>query len=105
MIKLEQLKVSISDEKNIVAIIAKKLKLDASKIKDYQIIKRSIDARKKPDIYYVYTIAVELSTLDEKKLLSTGVAAIVLYGFHANQPPIHFLEAYQQRQNSTSSRL
>ena len=35
----------------------------------YKILKRSIDARKKPDIYYVYTILVLITDEDEKRIL------------------------------------
>ncbi len=34
----------------------------------YEILRRSIDARKKPDIYFVYTLAVLTGSEDEKKI-------------------------------------
>lgn len=53
------------DELNLPEYIAKKYKLGA--INDFKIIKKSIDARKKDDIHYVYT--VDLATANESKLL------------------------------------
>ena len=68
MIILEQFKVPVnSKDKDIKALLAHKLKLDNDKIKDFCIRRRSIDARYKPDIYYVYSIS--FSCPDEEKLL------------------------------------
>lgn len=46
------------------------LKCDASKIKQIAIVKRSIDARKKPEIFYSYTIDCALSC-PEKSILKS----------------------------------
>ena len=68
MIILEQFKVPVnSKDKDIKVLLAHKLKLDNDKIKDFCIRRRSIDARYKPDIYYVYSIS--FSYPDEEKLL------------------------------------
>mgnify|MGYP003303619251 CR=1 FL=1 len=40
--------------------IAIKLNTKVDNIKSVKILKESIDARKKPEIYYVYEVAVEL---------------------------------------------
>ena len=71
MIKIDQLKLSIdSNEQDILNAISKKLKLSTKSIIEYSILKKSVDARKKPDIYFVYSIAVKLSAEDEGKVLS-----------------------------------
>lgn len=70
MIKLDQLKLSISAKDNqIISAIAKKLRVKDSDIKEYQILKRSIDARKKPDLFYVYSVAVSLDKALEQKVI------------------------------------
>ena len=47
-----------------------------SYVDDYSIFRRSIDARKKPDIYYVYSVAVRgrFPSLDESALLKQGIS-------------------------------
>ena len=54
-------------EKELLAKIAKILRVNESDIKSIQVHKQSIDARKKPEIQYVYTVDVMVS--DEKKVL------------------------------------
>ena len=59
MIEIRGIKVPVStDNKRLEQQIMKKLKLKT--VPEYRILKRSIDARKKPDIFYIYTIGVEL---------------------------------------------
>ena len=71
MIKLDQIKLNVNDDEALLkSIIAHKLKISPNAIKDYSIIKKSIDARKKPDIFYVFSIAVSLSSEDEKRVLA-----------------------------------
>ena len=53
------------DEANLPEFVAKKYKL--SDIKNFRIVKQSIDARKKNDIHYVYT--VDISADNEDKLI------------------------------------
>ncbi|QFJ55596.1 NAD(P)/FAD-dependent oxidoreductase [Pseudobutyrivibrio xylanivorans] len=70
MIKIDQLKLSISASENqIKDAIIKKLRIKDSDLKKYSILKRSIDARKKPDLFYVYSVLVELDHSLENKLL------------------------------------
>ncbi|MBE5909600.1 NAD(P)/FAD-dependent oxidoreductase [Pseudobutyrivibrio sp.] len=72
MIKIDQLKLNISADENdeLYFAIAKKLKIQVSDIKELSIIKKSIDARKKPEVFFVYSAAVTLDGKLEKKLLS-----------------------------------
>lgn len=70
MIKVDQLKLDISAKDNqIKKAIAKKLRVQDSDIKDFQVLKRSIDARKKPDLFFVYSVLVSLDGALEQKVL------------------------------------
>jgi len=51
---------------------AKALRISASKIRKVQIVRRSIDARKKPDIRIVYTIDVAVEGSENKILKQSG---------------------------------
>ena len=66
MIRISNINYSVlRDEENLPEFIAKKYKL--ASIRDFKITKQSIDARKKDDVHYVYT--VELATDNESKLI------------------------------------
>ena len=70
MIKLDQIKLNVNDDEALLkSIIAHKLKINPNAIKDYSIIKKSIDARKKPDIFYVFSIAVPFLVRMKKEFL------------------------------------
>ena len=66
MIRLRQIKVKI-DKDNLLEKCAKKLKIDVCNIKEYKINKRSLDARKKGDLYYIYEVDILVD--NENKLL------------------------------------
>ena len=72
MILLNQVKLPVShSEKEIRNKISKELNLrrifkDMPSF-DYKIIRRSVDARKKPDIFYTYAFAVDFSSIDIEK--------------------------------------
>lgn len=66
MIEIRGIKVSVeNDKQELERQIAKRLR--RKDVPPYHILKRSIDARKKPNIYYVYQVGVELK--EEKKLV------------------------------------
>lgn len=68
MIKLEQIKLSIDyDDAAIKGAISKALRTDINHIESYEIIKRSLDARKKPNLFYVFVLHVKV--IGEKDLL------------------------------------
>lgn len=69
MIKVRQLKINVEDDslENLKLEVIKKLKIKSSDITNFKIIKRSIDARKKPLIYYIYE--VNLSFINEDFIL------------------------------------
>ncbi len=71
MIRIDQIKLNINcQEEDIKKYLAKKLRINEKAILSYEILKKSIDGRKKPEIYFVYSIAVSLSTEDEKRILN-----------------------------------
>ena len=68
MLKINQLKLNIKHSKDdLFKKLCKEVKTESNNIINYSIIKRSIDARKKPLIYYIYTVAFTVK--DEVKFL------------------------------------
>lgn len=60
MINVKQVKVEVSKEAELKEKIAKKLHIKSSELLFYTILRRSIDARDKEKIYFVYEVNVEL---------------------------------------------
>lgn len=78
MLIINQLKVSINDNTdNLSNAISKKLRVGIEDIINYEIIKRSIDARKKHDIYFVYKVFVNVK--NESYILSKSFANVEQY--------------------------
>lgn len=68
MIKITQIKVPIEHcEEDVKKKAAKLLKLPEDKLFEFEILKRSLDARKKPELFYSYTVRVK--TDKEEKLV------------------------------------
>ena len=57
----------IDDKNALKTKAAKLLKIPVAEIKDLEILKHSIDARRKPQIFQVYSIGVSLHSLSEEK--------------------------------------
>ncbi|MFZ1783393.1 MAG: hypothetical protein WAT90_09090, partial [Lactococcus raffinolactis] len=69
MLRITQIKISIHDEMSVVKNqVAKKLKIRPTDILDFRIYKESIDARKRGEINFIYTVDVKLK--DESKFLT-----------------------------------
>ena len=69
MIRLRQIKLNIEEnESNLINKISKILNIPPSEILEISIIKKSIDARKKDNLFYVYE--VDIKTNLEEKILS-----------------------------------
>lgn len=69
MIRISQLKLDVNhNEKQLVSKICKMLRINETMLESYQIQKLSIDARKKPQIFYIYVVDVVVS--NEKQVLS-----------------------------------
>lgn len=74
MIRISNLKININkftdndkEEQILRHLIIDKLKINETDLLSFTIYKKSIDARKKPDIFYIYTVDVE--TINEEKYL------------------------------------
>lgn len=69
MIRIRQIKINIehNQEKHIISKISKMLHTNSEMIISYNIVKQSLDARKKDNICYVYEIDVKL--INETKVL------------------------------------
>ena len=69
MIQINQFKANItSKEEELQAAFAKRYHLDLKQIKSFRILKKSIDARKKPDLFYVYSFVADLGEYEPKFL-------------------------------------
>ena len=67
MIRVRQVKVGIDEEDKLVKKISLKLGISSNKIKSLNIIKKSLDARRKDYIHYVYEVDCDIE--DEDKVL------------------------------------
>ena len=79
MIRVNQVKVFYTCGSDMIyEKTAKALKIKTSDIKDLHIIKKSIDARKKPEIYYVYVVDVKVDneTLVVKKAKNPNASVV-----------------------------
>lgn len=69
MIRVSQIKMPIGHtEKELLHKTAKLLRTDPSKIRTMRLVRKSIDARKKPEIFLSYTVDVEVP--EEDKLIA-----------------------------------
>ena len=69
MIRLRQIKLNIEEtDTELISKIANKLKITEQDIKSINIIKKSLDARKKDNLFYVYEVDIE-TPLENKILL------------------------------------
>lgn len=76
MIRVRQVKVNINNENELLKKVASKLKVKESDIKLLKIRKRSIDARKKPELYYIYEVDVKVD--NEDKILKKNFSSDIL---------------------------
>ncbi len=68
MYRIRQVKVKVEEDNidNLISKVAKKINIKKDKILDYKIVKKSIDARNKNEIYFVYEL--DINTLEKVKL-------------------------------------
>ena len=79
MIKLKIDNIKIREDLRQVDIIKKaclKNKIDFNLVQDWKILKKSIDARNKNDIFYNYAVMLEVKKEMDKKHLSKNVSII-----------------------------
>lgn len=77
MIRINQIKFSHDGREhsqeelkgNLIKKACKMLHVDPGNIAQFEIIRHSIDARKKPDIFHIYMVDLSLKGLDEKKIV------------------------------------
>lgn len=69
MIRIKDIKIRIEEDCNEVFVqkIAKSLRINKDDIQKINIVKKSIDARKKPEVFYIYTFDVDVK--NENKLI------------------------------------
>ena len=68
MLRVRQVKVKVEEKEKLKNKLADKLKININEIEEFKILKESIDARKKPEIYYVYEVVVKLKK--ENKIIN-----------------------------------
>lgn len=69
MIKLPNLRLGLGDsEKRLRSLAAKALRLDEKSVTQLKILKKSLDARKKSDIHWLYTVAVSVKGNEDKAI-------------------------------------
>ena len=73
MIRIRQLRVAVSknSDNELIHKCSKRLKVRDKDIKDIKIIKRSVDARCKPEIYYSYVVDIKVK--NEKYILKKNM--------------------------------
>lgn len=78
MIRLRQINIGIDNtsSEKIIAKCASKLKINKSQIKDFKIVKKSIDARDKTQIFYCYEVDVRVE--NEEKVLKKSKSKDIL---------------------------
>jgi len=68
MIRIQQLKMPIThSEEELLAKVSKQLRVSKEQLEKWQIVRQSVDARKKPELFYVYTIDVAVA--NEKDIM------------------------------------
>src|SRR5690554_1208303 len=68
MLRVTNIKLSLDEDESLLkSKVAKKLRIQENTITSYRIFKKSIDARRKNKIHFVYTLDVELK--NEGKIL------------------------------------
>ena len=70
MIRLRQINVNVLEDskEKLIEKCSKKLRINSKEIKDIEIVKKSIDARKKPDLFYSYEVNIVVNA--EEKIIS-----------------------------------
>ena len=62
MIRLNQLKILPGQEDKLSSHVAKALSVREDEMIQLNIVKKSLDARKKPELFWIYTVDVELKS-------------------------------------------
>ena len=81
MIKINQIKLPVThSDEALKKKIIKMLKLNAKTGFTYRILKKSLDARKKPELFYTYSVAVEIEDTknSEESIVKRAASSSVL---------------------------
>ena len=85
MIRIMQLKLAIKHTQDELRhAIIRKLGIAPSDLLTFEIVRQSIDARRKPDVFYLYT--VDVTVLNEQKVLKTYQKK------HKSDPNVSFVQ-------------
>lgn len=68
MLRINNFRTSIQEKRPLVELVASRLKLPTEAIRSLRIIRQAIDARRKPNITFVYTIDVQVVTAEGQVL-------------------------------------
>ena len=75
MLRLSQLKLPLNhSQADLEAAVVKRLRLQPGELLSLRLAKRSVDARRKPDIYLVYSLDLDLAPAVEKALMARAKA-------------------------------
>lgn len=94
MIEIRRIKIPVekADRRELERRIMKKLRM--RHVPRYRILKRSIDARKKPDIYYIYQVGVTVQRESEvvKKINDSSIALMEEQSYDLPKSGIHEMQ-------------
>ena len=84
------------DANQLVYEASRLLRISASKIRGISLVRRSVDARKKPDVRIIYTVDVAVDGSENKVLKASGCkkAAVAPVSFYKQPKPIY--QAFQR---------
>ena len=93
MIKITQLKIKIPHtEETVQKKACRLLRISPQDVTSFRILRRSVDARNKPELYYTYT--VEIGTPAENRILKRNRHKNIM---QSKAPAYHFPEAGSQK--------
>lgn len=91
-LKIDNLKIRQDlEDVNIIKNACAKNKIDFNLVKNWKILKKSIDARNKEDIFYNYSVILEIVGPINKKQFSNNKDAIILSEDDVSKEPIKIL--------------
>lgn len=97
MIRINEIKLSLDDDESILkSKAAKALRINEKYIKSLTIFKKSVDARKKDDVHFTYSVDVEI-TLDEEQIVakskSNRISIVKPYKYE--MPPVNRVSKFR----------
>lgn len=96
MLRISQLKLPVTHtQEQLEKKLLKMLRMSRKDLGQYYIRKRSLDARKKPELYYVYSIDVEIK--NEERVLKSMKGKVQKVSVHPYCEPEHGTERLSDR--------